>query len=64
MNGMYIQAVLKDREREIDKHVERNQFYKHNRVSVTSQQDAAEKSKNGLSLMWLSVINHLGGIFA
>ena len=64
MNGMYIQAVLKDREREIDKHVERNQFYKQNRVSVTSQQDAAEKSKSGLSLLWLSVINHLSGIFA
>ena len=64
MDGMYMQAVLKDRERDIDKHVERNQFYKHNRVSVTSQQDAAEKGKNGFSLLWLSVINHLSGIFA
>jgi hypothetical protein len=64
MDQPYIQSVIKDREREVSKIVKTNQHYRYLRESITDERDSAEKGKNGLSLLWLSVINFLSGIFA
>ena len=64
MDQLYLQSVIKDREREVEKHVEDNRIYRHFRDSIAERQDASEKGMNVLSLLWLTVINLLSGIFA
>ncbi len=64
MDQLYLQSVIKDREREVEKHVAENQIYRHFRESIAERQDSGEKGANVLSLLWLSVINLLSGIFA
>lgn len=49
MHQLYIQSVIDDREREVEKAMEINRFHRHNRGFVTSQQDAAEKGNNILT---------------
>ena len=55
MNGLYIQAVIEDRQREVEKHSEYNQIYKHFRDSAASKRESAEQGKNELS-RWLSTV--------
>ena len=64
MDQLYIESVIKDRERQVEKHVEENRTYRHFRDSIAERQDASEKGMNVLSLLWLTVINFLSGIFA
>ena len=64
MDQLYIQTIINDREREVVKHVEDNQIYKQLQESVAERQDVTEKSRNFLSLLWLTVTKYLRGVFA
>lgn len=61
MNQLYIHSVIKIREWEAEKHTEHTRINRH-KDSKTSRQDAAEKSKIGLSSWFLMLTNKIKGV--
>jgi len=64
MNEYYLQSVIDDRKKEVDKIVEDNQIYKHLRDSTKDQRESAEQGKNVLSMWLLKVAKRFKGVFA
>lgn len=64
MNGLYFQSVIEDRQREVNKIVEYNQFHSHLKDSAASQRVSDKKGKNVLSLWLLVVAKRFKGVFA
>ena len=58
MDQLYVQSVIKDREREVEKIVKDNQNYRYLREPNTDERDSAEKGKNILN-SWLLMVGRL-----
>ena len=58
MDLQYMQSVIKDREREVEKIVKDNQNYRYLREPNIDERDSAEKGKNILN-SWLLMVGRL-----
>lgn len=55
MNGLHMQAVKEDRERELKVHIEHNRIYYNNRDLLKQQQNDTDTRLKHL-ILWLSTI--------
>ena len=63
MNEFYMKSVIKDREREVSKYVEKNKIYNYYRDSAGNQPESNGKGRSVLIFWFLVVAKRLKGFF-
>lgn len=64
MDELYMQSVIQDRQKEVNKIVEDNRILRHYRDSVRRPVEHAGQGKNVLSSWFLAVAKRLKGVLA
>jgi len=64
MDELYMQSVIQDRQKEVNKIVEYNRIHRHYRDSARSQVDSAGRGKIVLSSWFVAVVRRLKGVLA
>jgi len=64
MDELYMQSVIQDRQKEVNKIVEYNRIHRHYRDSARSQVESAGQGKNVLSSWFWVVAKRLKGVLA